>query len=78
VHLHTTVALPLGAALIAAGVLGYALAILRAVRRVRRQYSRGMIGGRSLRVGTGLNAAVRFLPLLLLVAAGVAVILLGR
>jgi hypothetical protein len=67
-----------GLVIIAAGLAVYGGGIVAAVLRVGRQYSSAMTGRGSMRVGAALTAAGRQWPLLLVIAAGVALVVLGR
>ncbi|HEX6510057.1 MAG TPA: hypothetical protein VF221_20705 [Chloroflexota bacterium] len=67
-----------GLALIAIGLVIYLGAMLAAILRVRRQYSSAMADMGRLRVGAALAAAARLWPVLLLIAIGVGIVVVGR
>jgi hypothetical protein len=64
----------IGWVLIVVGLGFYLGSIGAAMLRINRQYSRAMMGGRGLRAGAGLSAAVRRSPALLLTLAGLVVL----
>jgi hypothetical protein len=78
--MHTTLH-PLsmaGLALIAVALLIYLAAIIRAMLRMRRQYSSAMTGMVGLRIGAAFSAAARLRPLAIVIVIGVGLFLVGR
>ena len=77
-HLHTNTLTIIGGVLLAGGLLLYLGAVTFAALRVRRQYSRAMVGGGGLYIGAALTAAVRYLPMLIVPLVGLVLLYASR